>query len=290
MTAKTIVLTTAALVGFASNSLLCRAALSDGAIDAASFTLVRLASGAVVLAVLARSWRRAADGASDGSWTAAAALFGYAIAFSLAYLRLDAGAGALILFGCVQLTMFAWGLRRGERLRPVQWIGFFAAVGGLVALNLPGLKAPDPIGALLMASAGVAWGVYSLLGRGCQRPLAATASNFARGVPFALAAAGAAMTFSRPHAELRGLVLAATSGALASGVGYSLWYAALRELSATRAAIVQLSVPVLTASGAALVLGEPPSARTVGAGATILAGVALALAFRAQAVPRQTLE
>jgi len=272
----------AALVGFAANSLLCRAALGAGSIDAASFTAIRIAAGAAVLAILARREPRA------GSWRSAAALFGYAAAFSFAYLRLTAATGALILFALVQATMISVGIARGERPRLLEWLGLALAAGGLVALTLPGLAAPDPLGALLMAGAGVAWGIYSLRGLlggaggpapSAESPLGATADNFARAVPMA-----AALLLAIPLAGGRitpcGALLAAASGAIASGIGYSLWYAALPHMRATRAAIVQLSVPVLASLGAVLALGETISLRLAGATAAILGGVLIALLAR----------
>lgn len=274
----TLALTALALTGFAANSLLCRAALRPRAIDAASFTLVRIGCGALVLALLVRARRDVGGGGRDGSWRAALALFGYAIAFSLAYLRLSAGVGALILFGCVQATMVGGGWRAGERPRPAQLAGLALACAGLVGLLAPGLDAagaPDPLGAALMALAGIAWGVYSLLGRGGTRPLAATARNFR--LALAPAALLGACALPWAHASARGLALAAASGGLASGIAYSLWYAALRALGATQAAAVQLAVPVLTAILGILFLGEPASVRLALAGSVLLAGVALAI-------------
>jgi drug/metabolite transporter (DMT)-like permease len=266
----------AALICFAANSLLCRSALGPRLIDAASFTSVRLISGALVLALLVRT--SAGQGArGGGSLASAAALFGYAILFSFSYLRIGAGVGALLLFGAVQATMIGWGLFTGERPRPAEWLGLFVALGGLVALTFPGLHAPDPLGAVLMIGAGVCWGVYSLRGRGVKTPLAVTADNFARSVPFAAAVSVAALASGPLHASARGLGLAVASGALASGVGYSLWYAALRGLTATRAGILQLLVPGLAAAGAVVLLSEPITPRLVGAGAVILGGVAVAI-------------
>lgn len=272
--AKTLALTAAALTGFAANSLLCREALRSRAIDPASFTLARLASGALVLALLVRAGRSRAP-AIQGSWRAGIALFAYAIAFSFAYVRLDAGTGALILFGVVQATMLFAGVRGGERLRVAQWLGIALACAGLAWLVAPGVSAPEPLGALSMALAGVAWGVYSLLGRGCVDPLATTADNFARSVPLAVVAS--LVTLSAMHASPRGIALAVASGALASGLGYCLWYAALRELRASHAAVVQLVVPVLAASGSVVLLGEPWTARLALAGIAILLGIGLAL-------------
>jgi drug/metabolite transporter (DMT)-like permease len=269
---RTAALAAAALVGFAANSILCRMALQPRLADAATFTTIRLVSGALVLLMLHRATAARAHGAT-GSWTSAAALFAYAAAFSFAYLRIGAGTGALLLFGAVQATMLVWAWRAGERLGPLEWLGLVTALGGLVVLILPGLAAPDPAGAALMIAAGMAWGVYSLRGRGASDPLAVTASNFARAVPLALALS--LLAAGRAHVTREGALLAAASGAVASGVGYSFWYAALRGLTATRAAIVQLSVPVLAAAGGVLLLGERLSPRLVFAGVAILGGVAL---------------
>lgn len=275
---RTVALTVAALVGFAANSILCRLALGTHEIDAASFTGIRLLSGAIALAILAWATRSPAENLIGGSWASAAALFAYAAAFSYAYLRLEAGAGALILFASVQVTMIGWGWLRGERPGLLEWLGLAVALGGLIALTIPGLSAPDPVGAGLMAAAGAAWGVYSLRGRSGLRALAATAGNFARSVPLAVALVLAA--WASRHLSAKGALLASISGSLASGVGYSLWYAALPGLPATRAAVVQLAVPVLAAAGGVALLGEHPSLRLVGAGAAILGGVALALLGR----------
>jgi drug/metabolite transporter (DMT)-like permease len=276
---RTIALTVAALIGFAANSLLCRAALGAGAIDAATFTAVRLISGAAVLGLLAR---RAAGGERPhrraGSWLSALALAAYAGAFSWAYLRIAAGVGALVLFGAVQLTMIAWGIRRGERPAATEWIGLAVASGGLVAFAAPGARAPDVLGVLAMAVAGVAWGAYSLRGRGVERPLAATAENFMRTVP--LACVLLFVGLADGHASSSGIALAIASGAIASGLGYSLWYAALPELGAVRAAIVQLSVPALAAAGGVVLLAEQLDSRLLIGGAAVLGGVALALVGR----------
>ncbi|MFL5357116.1 DMT family transporter [Archangium sp.] len=284
---KTAALTVLALLGFAANSLLCRAALGDGAwrIDAASFTTLRLVSGALVLGLLLRA-RGGGGGVRRGSWGSAVALFAYAAGFSLAYVRISAGVGAVLLFGCVQATMLGVGLFRGERPRVLEWVGLAMALGGLIVLRLPGATAPDPLGATLMAGAGVAWGVYSLRGRGNADPLAATAGNFLRSVPLTLGlSALALLTLGRPHATPSGVGLAVASGALASGVGYSLWYAALPHLTAMRAAVVQLSVPVVAALGGVLLLGESLTARLVGAGSALVGGVLLTLLARQRKVP-----
>jgi drug/metabolite transporter (DMT)-like permease len=205
-------------------------------------------------------------------------LFLYAIPFSFAYTRLSTGAGALILFGCVQLTMMSVALWSGERPHPLQWLGLATAFGGLVYLVLPGIEAPSLIGALLMAVAGFSWGVYSLRGRTAVNPLAQTTSNFVRSIPFVVAVSLA--TLPAFHVEREGIVLAIASGALASGLGYVVWYEALRALTSTRAAVVQLLVPILAAMGGVLFLAEAVSARLVLSGVLVLGGIAVALAGR----------
>jgi len=284
-TARTVVLTAVTMAAFASNSLLCRAALDSGVTDAASFTTLRLVSGAAVLALLTRG-RSGPVAASGGGWGSAVALFVYALGFSLAYVRIPAGTGALLLFGAVQVTMLAAGLWAGERPRPREWTGLLVSLAGLFALTRPGLAQPDPPGAVLMLGAGVAWGVYSLKGRGAPDALAANAVNFARSVPLALLASMASLALVSPRLTLRGAILALASGAVASGLGYALWYAALRGLTATQAAIVQLSVPPLAAAGGVLLLDEVLTLRLVVAGAAILGGIALAVgASRPALVP-----
>ena len=263
------------MVAFAANSLLCRAALATGHVDAASFTTIRLMSGALALGLLARI-RNRQPSANTMPWGSAAALFAYAIAFSLAYLRISAGMGALLLFSAVQLTMIAAGLRAGERPPMREWIGLTLSITGLVALTRPGFMRPDPGGAVLMLGAGAAWGVYSLGGRRGGDAVATNASGFAHAVPLALAASVLAALTSAVHVSTTGVLLALASGAVASGLGYAVWYAALSGLTATRAAIVQLSVPPLAALGGVAFLGEAVSARLVVASVLILGGIALA--------------
>ena len=276
---RTAALTTLAMIAFAGNSLLCRMALRPALIDPGTFGSARVLSGAVALAVILRLGTRRAAAAPD--WTAAAMLFAYVACFSFAYLSLSAGTGALILFGAVQGTMLAAGLRAGERLGPAARGGLLLAVGGLLYLVSPGLSAPAPWGTALMAGAGIAWGVYSLRGRGGGDPLARTAGNFARAVPMALVLS--ALTWSRSHASGAGIALAVLSGALTSGAGYVIWYAALRGLSATRAAVVQLSVPPIAVFGGALLLDERLSLRLIVASAAILGGIGLVLIGRGRA-------
>ena len=267
-------LTALAMAAFAANSLLCRAALAGGHADAATFTVLRLAGGALVLGLLARA--RGVPAAGPG-WGAAGALLVYALGFSLAYLRIPAGVGALLLFAAVQLTMIGAGLRAGERPRRLEWAGLALSLAGLAVLARPGLARPDPGGALLMLGAGAAWGLYSLRGRRGGDAVAVNAASFARATPLALAASALALALGATRLDPRGALLALASGGLASGLGYALWYAALPGLSAARAAIVQLSVPPLAAAGGVILLGEAFSPRLLLASLLILGGIALAV-------------
>ena len=283
-TPRTLVLTAVAMLAFAANSLLCRLALRGLHIDALSFGCVRLLAGAITLALVLH-WRAApatpAKLAKPDQW-AAAMLFGYVTFFSYAYLSLSAGSGALILFGAVQLTMIGAGLRAGERFSPVAWAGVLAATAGLAWLVAPGVQAPPLVGALAMALAGVAWGVYSLRGRGVADALAATSRSFNRATLWALGL-GAVLAVVQPgqtHADMAGVALAVGSGAVASGLGYVVWYAALRGLAAMQAASVQLSVPLLAALGGVLLLDEAITLRLAFATPVILGGIALALVTR----------
>ena len=276
---RVFTLTALAMIAFASNSLLCRVALRDTAIDPASFTSIRIVSGALTLWAIAtlRGRRGLAPGAR-GSWASAFALFAYAAAFSFAYVSLPAGTGALLLFGAVQVTMILWGFRKGETLRVAQLAGLALALIGLVVLVFPGLAAPPLLASLLMLGAGVAWGVYSLRGKGAADPLATTAGNFFRAVPFAVLISVA--PFASARVDRVGVVYAVLSGAVASGIGYAIWYTALPALKAASAATVQLSVPVLAAAGAILLLGEPLTLRFVFASVAVLGGIALVLKQR----------
>jgi drug/metabolite transporter (DMT)-like permease len=266
--------TTLALVAFAFNSILCRLALRSEAIDPASFTSVRLISGAVTLITLSYFFSRGGN-AKRGNWISAFFLFAYAICFSFAYISLTAGTGALILFGCVQLTMIATALFRGERPRILEWIGLAAALGGLVYLVFPGLSSPPPVSSALMAAAGVAWVFYTLRGKGSGDPLADTTGNFIRSVPMVILIS--IPIISQMHLSSRGVLLAVLSGSVASGIGYTIWYAALKHLVATRAAIVQLAVPVIAAIGGVLFLAETATMRLWIAGLLILGGIALTI-------------
>jgi drug/metabolite transporter (DMT)-like permease len=276
---QTVALTAAAMVAFAANSLLCRLALQHQGIDPASFGSIRLVSGALTLALVVR-FRARPPSPARVDWLAAAMLFAYVAFFSFAYLSLPAGTGALILFGAVQLTMLGAGLGSGERFGPVAWLGFVLAAGGLVYLVLPGVAAPPLLGAVLMAVAGVAWGVYSLRGRGVADPMAATARNFLRAVPMALALS--LIFVARAHADAIGIALAVASGAVTSGLGYVIWYAALARLSAMQAATVQLSVPLLAAIGGVLLLSEAITPRLAAASVAILGGIAIVLSQKSR--------
>jgi drug/metabolite transporter (DMT)-like permease len=268
---RPLLLTAASLAAFAANSLLCRLALKAAHIDAASFTSLRLVSGAAVLWLLVR-----AKGARPrGDVYSALALFVYAIAFSFAYVSLGVGVGALLAFGAVQLCMLAAGLWQGERPGPAQLAGLALSLGGLVYLVWPGLAAPEPIGAALMIVAGLAWGVYSLRGRGSADPVNSTAGNFLLAAPLAVLCN---LPFlPRLHLDPAGVLYALVSGAVTSGLGYVLWYSALKDLTATRAAIVQLSAPVIAAFGGVWLLSESFTARLAVASCAILGGVALAI-------------
>ena len=314
-----MILTLFAMIAFASNSLLCRAALKQTNIDAATFTFVRIFSGALALWLVMkmRIWlivdrtatpladcsetrvrfpsspsspkgkgdlfslrekvrMRVLDWKDAGNWISAVALFAYAAGFSFAYTSLLAGTGALLLFGAVQATMILWGLYKGERLNAIQIVGFIVAVTGLVVLVFPGLSAPPLIGSILMLGAGVAWGIYSLRGKGERNPASVTTGNFVRAVPFA-AALGIIFAPSANY-NLAGINYAVISGAVTSGLGYIIWYSALPGLRAATAATVQLSVPVLAATGGILLLGEPITVRYMLASVAVLGGIALVVA------------
>jgi drug/metabolite transporter (DMT)-like permease len=273
---KTTLLTAITMVAFAANSLLARMALGPGAADPVGFTAVRLVCGALTLWVLVKITHRGEKSSRRGTWPSSWWLFLYAAAFSYAYVSLPTGTGALILFAAVQATMIVGGLHQGERPPLVQWIGLAAAMGGLALLVAPGLTAPSPVGSVLMATAGVAWGLYSIRGRGSSNPVAETAGNFIRSVPFAVVLA--MLSLPSVALSLSGLLLAAVSGSLTSGLGYVLWYAALRGLTTIQASVVQLSVPVLAAFGGVIVLSEDVTVRLVVSGVLILGGVAGAIA------------
>ena len=273
------------MIAFASNSLLNRLALGKQEIDAISYTTIRLTSGAIMLFIIANLQKKSGEFALRGGWLSAAFLFLYAIAFSFAYLSLTAGTGALLLFGTVQITMIVVALRSGERPHLWEWLGLFLALGGLVYLVLPGLAAPSLLGSALMTIAGISWGFYTLRGRGSQNPLADTAGNFVYAVP--MIALLRLLTWNNIHISAQGFLLAILSGAIASGVGYVIWYAALRGLTTTRAAIVQLSVPMIAAWGGVAFLSEHVSVQLLLAGALILGGIALSMLIRTRSALRK---
>lgn len=270
---RMIFLTSLAMIAFAGNSLLCRAALKHTGIDAASFTTIRLISGALMLWLIVRI--RSGKSSGSGNWLSAFALFAYAAGFSFAYISLPAATGALLLFGAVQATMIGHGIWAGERLLKLQLAGLVLALAGLVGLLLPGLSAPPMFGSLLMLASGVAWGVYSLRGRGAGDPLRVTAGNFLRAVPIAVALS--LLMYQRTSTDSTGFCYAVASGALTSGIGYSIWYTVLPALKAAKAATVQLSVPVIAALGGTVFLGEPITLRLVLSSVAILGGIALVI-------------
>lgn len=280
MTRLTVLLTTLAMLAFAGNSLLCRMALKLTSIDAATFTSVRLVSGALTLWLLVRMRGGSAAIATHGNWGSALALFAYAALFSYAYVSMTTATGALLLFGAVQASMIGWGLLQGERLRPLQTLGFCAALAGLSALMLPGFATPAYGVALAMLGSGVAWGAYSLRGRTTPPgqvadPLATTCGNFLRTIPMAVALSAVALPSMQM--DVTGLALAIAAGSVTSGIGYAVWYRALPTLQATHAATVQLSVPVIAAVGGVLLLGESFTWQLLASSVAILGGIALVL-------------
>lgn len=279
---QVLLLTSLAMMAFAANSVLARLALANGDMDPTSYSFIRLLAGALMLVALV--WQKQGKPslrAMPGNWWSAAALFVYAAGFSFAYLALDTGTGAVILFACVQATMIGWALIKGDRPSALEWVGLIVAFGALVWLVSPGISAPEPFGAALMVGAGIAWGIYSLRGQG-QDPLGTTTGNFVRSVPFAI---GLLIVFSGSlHATSFGIVMAGLSGAVTSGLGYALWYRVLRRISPNQAAIVQLTVPALAAIGGVAFSGEALTARFVISCALILGGVALAIIVRQRRV------
>ncbi|MEZ5871771.1 MAG: DMT family transporter [Nitratireductor sp.] len=280
------------MVAFAANSVFGRIALGSAAIDPDSYTAIRLISGAAMLAVLVLRYGglRFQELAGAGSWLSALALFAYALSFSHAYLALDAGTGALILFASVQTSMIGWALFRGDRPWAAEWAGLIVAFSAFVWLVSPGLAAPDPFAAGLMILSGISWGAYSLRGRGSGEPLRATAGNFLRSVPLALLVVGMVAIAKATggenhgtlHLTLQGVMLALASGMLTSALGYALWFEVLKSISSTQAAILQLTVPVIAGFGGLLFLGEPWNHRFVIASVLILGGVALAILAKAR--------
>ena len=271
-------LTALALTAFAANSVLTRMALAEPIIDASSFTLIRLLSGSIVLMLILAFRLRKQPAPTKGSWLSSLMLFVYALGFSFAYLMLETGTGALILFGMVQITMVVASLIKGQRLARLEWLGIGTAFAGFVYLVWPEVSTPSISGVVLMSIAGIAWGVYTLRGRTSQAPLADTAYNFTRTLPFLLLLG----LFSIGQFELstQGIVLAVLSGAIASGLGYTLWYSVLTHLSATQAGVLQLLVPVIAALGGILFVSEPLTLRFIVASLLILGGIYLVIQAR----------
>lgn len=269
--AKTAILTGLALIAFAANSVLCRLALGNEAIDAASFTVIRLLSGAIVLFLIIRYTQKNTELSTNSSWIASLMLFLYAITFSYAYISLDTGTGALILFGSVQLTMILLSLISGTRLHYTEWAGVIIAFTGFVYLILPSITTPSSVGFLLMAVAGIAWGIYTLKGRGSQNPLMDTAYNFFRTIPLVILLT--IITISHANYSSEGVLLALLSGGITSGIGYTIWYIALGGLSATQAAVLQLLVPVIAALGGIIFVSEAITVRFTISATMVLGGI-----------------
>lgn len=268
---KTSLLSGLALVAFAANSVLCRLALESERIDASSFTVIRLLSGAFVLFLILSTKSHEKDERSKGSWLASFMLFVYAISFSYAYLSIDTGTGALILFGSVQMTMIFVSLLSGRRLHVSEWMGVFIAFAGFVYLILPSITAPSMIGFILMALSGIAWGLYTLMGRGSKNPLMDTAYNFLRTLPFVSLLA--LMTLHNATFTNEGVVFALISGGITSGIGYTIWYIALRGLNAIQASVLQLSVPVIAAIGGVMFVSESMTYRLIISTCIVLCGI-----------------
>ncbi|MDH5184310.1 MAG: DMT family transporter [Gammaproteobacteria bacterium] len=275
---NTILYTSLALIAFAANSVLCRMALGEQSIDAAGFTIIRLLSGAIILGLILLMTHKPNNKHSNGSWSASLMLFIYALCFSFAYISLDTGTGALILFGSVQFTMITISLFSGTRLHYSEWLGLTIAFFGFVFLVLPGISTPSGTGFILMTLSGIAWGIYTLKGKGSNSPLSDTSYNFIRTLPLLLIL----LSISYPMISLssKGIILAILSGALASGIGYSIWYLALALLTSTQAAVVQLSVPIIAAFGGVFWMQEPITERLMLSSTLILGGILLVVLGR----------
>jgi len=286
---KTLFTTSVALTAFAANSVLCRLALGEQTIDAASFTMIRLLSGAIVLFLILQLPGKTSNSTSKGSWFAASMLFLYAISFSFAYITLDTGTGALILFGSVQLTMILITLYKGTRLHTVEWAGVLISFSGFVFLILPGISTPSFSGFILMTVAGTAWGIYTLAGRDSVNPLADTTQNFIKTIPLIIII-GIITIFTNQDIQLsqKGIVLAVLSGAIASGIGYTIWYMALADLTAAQAAVVQLLVPVIAAAGGVIFVDEIITSRLLFSSVMILGGILLVVSGRYYLLQKKT--
>lgn len=276
-------MTALALIAFAANSVLCRLALGENLIDAGSFTAVRLLSGALALFIVVSFQRKSSYESSNGSWAASVMLFVYAAAFSYAYVTLDTGTGALVLFGAVQITMVLWMMFKGKRLQPLEWMGLFLAFAGFVYLMLPSATTPSLLGFVLMVISGVAWGIYTVQGQGSKAPLLDTAQNFKRTIPFV--AILFLLSFQAGYYTSEGILYAVLSGAVASGAGYTIWYMALRDLQTIHAAVLQLLVPVLAALGGVLSVSEPITMSLVLSAVMILGGIMLVIIAKGNKKP-----
>ena len=277
---RIFLLTTITMIAFGANSIFGRVALEGDAIDPSSYSFIRLLSGAIMLAILVGvSSGVSKKSLNHGNLISALCLFAYAAAFSFSYVNIETGVGALILFACVQAVMVGWALFKGDRPSLFEWLGIVIAFGAFVWLVSPGLEAPDPLAAVLMAISGIAWGAYSLRGKSASDPLEATAGNFLLSVPMGLVLLF--ITISSSQITLYGVILAIASGAITSGMGYALWYKVLPQLTATRASIVQLTVPVVAGIGGLIFLSEPLTFRFVLASALILGGVAISIVLKA---------
>ena len=272
---KTIIFTALALIAFAANSVLCRLALGEGAIDASSFTTIRLGSGIFVLYILIKIFNNQERSTVSGSWSASLMLFIYAVTFSFAYISLDTATGALILFGSVQISMILVSVIRGSRLHSSEWLGLLLAFSGFVYLILPGVTAPSLTGFILMSLSGIAWGMYTLMGRESGNPMLSTASNFFKTIPFIIILT--LITLSQAHMSSKGILLAVLSGALASAIGYTIWYVALGGLSSTQAAVLQLLVPLIAALGGVVFVSEEITIRLLISASIILTGILLVI-------------
>ncbi|WP_299880830.1 DMT family transporter [uncultured Cocleimonas sp.] len=272
---KTILLTVLALIAFAGNSVLCRLALNDDVIDAASFTSIRLLSGIIFLLILVAIRTKGEVNLKNGNWLSAVLLFLYAIAFSYSYISLDTGIGALILFGTVQVTMIMAGFLKGHRLTLIEWLGLFIAFSGLIVLLMPGASAPSLLGFGLMVISGIAWALYTLAGKGAKNPLLDTANNFLRTLPFVLLLT--VLTFNNAQISNQGIFLAILSGSVTSGLGYAIWYSALAGLHVTQAAIIQLTVPIIAAIGGLLFSNEVITSKLIISSMLVLGGVLLVI-------------
>lgn len=270
---KTIICTCFSLFAFAGNSVLCRLALGEAQLDPASFTIIRLLSGIVMLMLISSIFQIKNSSKSKGSWFSALMLYVYAVTFSYAYISLDTGTGALILFGSVQLTMVLISLISGNRLRLIEWLGLITAFAGFVYLVIPSISTPSFQGFILMAISGIAWGIYTLMGKTSQQPLKDTAFNFLRTLPFVLALI--IIQLNHTNLSQQGIILALISGAITSGIGYSIWYIAVGGLSTIQAGVVQLLVPIIAAIGGVVFAQELISVRLIFSSILVLGGIML---------------